>query len=240
MLHLPHQLWGAAGGLESREAPPRPFPSNFTKLPGSPGGVPSSKGLARGPGSLALGDGAGGADANTHTRHLLAAPGDTKSYFATPPCSPRAGGHPHPAPARPKGAPQRSGGVRGAQLGDSRPAPPGASAVTLGGGAAPGCPGCPLRGRRFDARPALATGAESPPQRCKAPSQGSWSPRSLPSFLGKPGAGCAHPRSETEHRRGAAAAKEAEGGHGGDREASAPVRAKGRCRPLAPLSAGAG
>lgn len=130
VLHLPHQLWGAAWGPASREAPPSPFPSNFTKLPGSPGGVPSSKGLARGPGRLALGDGAGGADASTHTRHLFAAPGDTKSCFAAPPCSPRAGGHPHPAPARPKEAKASAGHSSGtpARPRPARPRLPSAAA----------------------------------------------------------------------------------------------------------------
>ena len=176
------------------------------------------------PGKLAPGDGAGGnkrAHACTHTTHLHAAPGDTKSRSATPAVQPAGGRRPTPRP----GAPRRSGGSRAARArkADARPSPP---AVTLGGAA----PGCPLGQRKLDARPAPATRAEHPPRCCQAPVEDRgaltcW----LPSFLGELGAACTHPRAETEHPRGKAAAREAEGGRGGDKEARQ-TSARGRRR----------
>ena len=160
-----------------------------------------------------------------HTLHTYTQPRETQR--AAPrgrPFSPRAGGYPHPTPARPEGvgAPGQPG-ARGAPRRDARPAPP---AVTLGGAA----PGCPLGRWKLDARPAPAARAEHPPRRSQAPAEdrealASW----LPSFLRELRAACTHPRAETEHPRGTAAAREAEGGRGGDKEARQ-TSARGRRR----------
>lgn len=232
-LHLPHQLWGAAWGRVGRPHPVL-FPPTSRKYPPSPAARAASPRAKVRRGHLESRPGGRGWRRRREHTHLHAAPGDTKSRSATPPRSPRAGGRPHPAPARPE---QAGTSVRGAQRGDARAAPPGAPAGPLGAGGA--APGRPLRGRRLDARPAPAPGAQAPPQRCQAPGRGPCSPRSLPSFLGKPGAGCAHPRAETEHRRGAARQPPRRRREPRPRQGSAPASAGGRRRPLAPLAGGA-
>lgn len=233
--------FGALPGIRGSGAtPPRPFPSNLAKLPRQlrqhPLGQRSWRAVTWR--KLAPGDGAGGAErARTHTTHLHAARGDTKSCSATPAALPSGGRRPTPRP----GAPRRSGGSRAA------PGPRGA-AQGRPPGPARRARGYPRRRRQRDSRasPSAAQDrrAPSPGDRSRAPStalpgpgRGPCSPLSPPSFLAEPGAACAHPRAETEHPRGAAAARKEEGGRGGDREACRPApgdAAAAHGRPLAP------
>lgn len=177
-------VWG--GGA----TPPRPFPSNLAKLPRQPRGRPlgqrsGTRGRRGVPGKLAPGDGAGGderAPACTHSTHLHAAPGDTKSRSATPAVQPAGRRRPTPRPS----APRRSGGSRAAW------GPQGATQ---------GRPPSPARGypRRCGSRvsPWAAEAGRSPGPRDQSrapstvlpgPGRGPRSPRLLASFLSR-GAG---------------------------------------------------
>lgn len=178
-------------------------------------------------------------EARAHTTHLHAAPRDTKSCSATPAVHPRAGGDPHPAPARPDGAGAPGSPGPGCPRGAAQGRPPSPARRARG---------YPRRRRGSRASPLAAEARRAPgpgdPSRAPStalpgPGRGPRSPHALPSFLGEPGAACAHPRAETEHRRGAAAAREAEGGRGGDREAR-PARARGRRHRPPPPRAPAG
>jgi hypothetical protein len=107
---------------------------------------------------------------------LPRAPGDTKSCSATPAVQPAGGRPPTPAPRATK---------ERAQRGDARPARP----------------GYPRRRRGSRVTPSAAEPRRAPGRgddRSRVPST------ALPSFLEEPRAACAHPRAETEHRRGAA------------------------------------
>lgn len=183
MLHLPHQLWGAVWG-PGRRGGLSPLISLQLRqtAPAAPETSPRAK-VWRGPGQLA--------PATAHTLHLHASPGDTKGCSATPP---RAA-----TPATP-GAPRRSGPpgqplAGGEPRRDDRPAPPGPARR------ARGYPPRRRRSSRASPSAAPARRAPGPGEQNPAPApallgthRGPGRPRSLPSFLGKPSAGCAHPR----------------------------------------------
>lgn len=227
-LHLPHQLWGAAWGLEGWGGP---TPSFSLQLRES---LPQQRGRR----SLEARSGAGTWKAGTGGRgwrrrreHTYTAPGGTKSCSATPPCSLRAGGHPHPAPARPKEAGTSVGHSAGtpARPRPARPRVPSAVAARL-----PGVPfgaGGSTRAGPWRPEPRPLHGAAGPPAEDRAaparflPSSGSRAQAALIRVLKLNTRAARQPPSRRgEPRR---------------RQGSAPASAGGRRRPLAPRGGGA-
>lgn len=170
-LHLQHQLWGAAWGLRRRGDPAPPFSLQLGLTPPvAREASPWRKGR-EGPRNA----GTRRAREVPRARRTLAPdPGRHKEPLrdAGPVAHGREATHTRPS-QRHKG-----GGARAA-----RPA------VTLGGGgsrASPSAPGCPLRRRRLDARPAplpAATLAKPPPRRCQAPAEDEDAGPPLAAFL---------------------------------------------------------